>query len=69
MLTQATLTTQYDSADHGSVEVTATISAFGIGINSVRRNSDWRSVELSAREQRDVRNLVGWYAEDASLTN
>jgi len=67
---QTTLTFNEIVDDIGSCEVTATVTIWGaVTINSVRRNSDYRSVSLPQDRLRDLANLARWYADDAAFDN
>ena len=67
---QATLTFNETLDAIGNCEVTATVTIWGaVTINSVRRNSDYRSVSLPQDRLRDLANLARWYADDAAFDN
>ena len=67
---QATLTFNETLDAIGNCEVTATVTLWGaVTINSVRRNSDYCRVSLTAAQIRDLANLARWYADDAAFDN
>lgn len=67
---QATLTFNETLDAIGNCEVTATVTLWGaVTINSVRRNSDYCRVSLTAAQIRDLSSLARWYAEDMTVAN
>ena len=67
---QTTLTFNETLDAIGNCEVTATVTLWGaVTINSVRRNSDYCRVSLTAAQIRDLSSLARWYAEDMTVAN
>lgn len=56
----------YDLDGIGSVEVRATWFLGEITLNSVRRNSDYKSVALTPAQRRDLACVAGWYIQDVA---
>ena len=67
---QTTLTFNETLDAIGNCEVTATVTLWGaVTINSVRRNSDYCRVSLTAAQIRDLSSLAQWYTEDTTVAN
>jgi uncharacterized protein with HEPN domain len=64
--TQTTATEYYETNSNGVVAVTYTIHVFGLTINSIRRDSDNKSVVLPESELADIKNLLEMYRQDAA---
>jgi hypothetical protein len=62
-VTQATVTFNHEIDDE-SCEVKATYFAGRVTINAVRCNSDYRFVNLTPAQEREVKSIVLWTVQD-----